>query len=174
MQPSEFGFLVYTSSGHFFRQPHSLHWLRQPQRIQGKHIWSTLDDWSPHCYWKPKQSKHILCCPVDGENASLADYLSWIRNKVKDCGSAATRAIPVIYTQTIKQCAVVYSTLKTLLGDKIYSSEERNPKTVLLEMLHSCPPPPVKQGTHPGILPKWSRIHSDFSHNHCFRHGRGL
>lgn len=78
-----------------------------------------------------------------GKNASLADYLSWISNEVKDCGSAATRTI--IYTQTIKQCAVVYSTLKTLLGDKIYSSEERNPKTVLLEMLHSCTPQSNKE-----------------------------
>ena len=78
-----------------------------------------------------------------GKNASLAEYLSWISNEVKDCGSAATRTI--IYTQTIKQCAVVYSTLKTLLGDKIYSSEERNPKTVLLEMLHSCSPQSNKE-----------------------------
>ena len=71
-----------------------------------------------------------------GKKASLAEYLSWISNEVKECGSAATRTI--IYTQTIKQCAVVYSTLKTLLGDKIYNSEDRDTKTVLLEMLHSC------------------------------------
>jgi len=73
-----------------------------------------------------------------GKNASLAEYLSWLSNELKDCGSAATRTI--IYTQTINQCAVVYSTLKTILGDKIYSSEERSTKTVLLEMLHSCSP----------------------------------
>ena len=78
-----------------------------------------------------------------GKNATLAEYLTWISNEVKDCGSEATRTI--IYTQTIKQCAVVYSTLKTLLGDKIYSSEERNPKTVLLEMLHSCSPQSNKE-----------------------------
>jgi len=78
-----------------------------------------------------------------GKNTSLAEYLSWISNEVKDCGSAATRTI--IDTQTIKQCAVVYSTLKTLLGDKIYSSEERNPKAVLLEMLHSCSPQSNKE-----------------------------
>ncbi|XP_068693066.1 bifunctional 3'-5' exonuclease/ATP-dependent helicase WRN-like [Montipora foliosa] len=78
-----------------------------------------------------------------GRNASLAEYLSWISNEVKDRGSAATRTI--IYTQTIKQCAVAYSTLKTLLGDKIYSSEERIPKTVLLEMLHSCTPQSNKE-----------------------------
>lgn len=78
-----------------------------------------------------------------GKNASLAEYLSWLSNELKDCGSAATRTI--IYTQTIKQCAVVYSTLKTLLGNKIYSSEERNPKSVLMEMLHSCSPQSNKE-----------------------------
>ena len=67
-----------------------------------------------------------------------AEYFSWIADEVKDCGSAATRT--VIYTQTIKQCAVLYSTLKTPVRDKICSSEERDPKTVLLEMIHSCTP----------------------------------
>lgn len=38
-----------------------------------------------------------------GENASFAEYFSWIADEVKDCGSAATSTI--IYTQTIKQCA---------------------------------------------------------------------
>ena len=78
-----------------------------------------------------------------GKKASLAEYLSWISNEVKECGSAATRTI--IYTQTIKQCAVVYSTLKTLLGDKVYNSEDRDTKTVLLEMLHSCSPQSNKE-----------------------------
>ena len=45
------------------------------------------------------------------KNAGLAEYFSWIADEVKDCGSATTRTI--IYTQTIKQCATVYSTLKT-------------------------------------------------------------
>ena len=79
-----------------------------------------------------------------GKNASLAEYLFWMSNEVKDCGSAATLRT-IIYTKIIKQCAVVYLTLKTLLGDKIYSSEERNPKTVLLEMLRSCSPQSKKE-----------------------------
>ena len=77
-----------------------------------------------------------------GKNASLGEYFFWIADEMKDCGSAATRTI--IYTQTIKRCAVVYSTLKTLLGDKIFTSEERSKDCVARNatLLH----PTVKQG----------------------------
>ena len=107
----------------------------------------------PTLFIRPKQRKYSLCCTIHGENASLAEYFSWIADEVKDCGSAATRTI--IYTQTIKQCAFVYSTLKTLFGDKIYSSEEKDPKAMLpiaryATLLH----PTVKQGPHPCILPE--------------------
>ena len=56
-----------------------------------------------------------------------------------DKHSMATRTI--IYCQTIKQCAVVYSTLKTLIGDKSYvDPQNKDPKRVFLEMLHSSAP----------------------------------
>lgn len=97
-----------------------------------------LMDGSHIVHEKPNKENIAYVVQYMGKNASLAEYFSWIADEVKDCGSAATRTI--IYTQTIKQCAVVCSTLMTLLGDKIYSSEERDPKTVLLEMLHSCTP----------------------------------
>ena len=45
-------------------------------------------------------------------NARLSDYFHWIAKEVIDKHSMATRTI--IYCQTIKQCAVVYSTLKNL------------------------------------------------------------
>ena len=45
-------------------------------------------------------------------NACLSDYFHWIAKEVIDKHSMATRTI--IYCQTIKQCAVVYSTLKNL------------------------------------------------------------
>ena len=90
----------------------------------------------PTLFTKTQTKKTAYVVQYMGGNAGLVEYFSWIADEVKDCGSAATRT--VIYTQTIKQCAVVYSTLKILLRDKIYSSEERDPKTVLLEMLHSC------------------------------------
>lgn len=47
----------------------------------------------------------------------------------------------LICYQTIKQCAVVYSTLKVLLGENIYEDPlSKDAKSVLLEMLHSCSP----------------------------------
>ena len=72
-------------------------------------------------------------------NARLSDYFHWIAKEVIDKHSLATRTI--IYCQTIKQCAVVYSTLKTLIGDKIYvDPQNKDLKRVVLEMLHSCSP----------------------------------
>ena len=99
---------------------------------------------SPHVVTEsPDKANISYVVQYMGKKASLAEYLSWISNEVKECGSAATRTI--IYTQTIKQCAVVYSTLKTLLEDKIYNSENRDTKTVLLEMQHSCSPQSSKE-----------------------------
>ena len=72
-------------------------------------------------------------------NACLSDYFHWIAKEVTDKHSMATRTI--IYCQTIKHCAVVYSTLKTLIGDKIYvDPQNKDPKRVFLEMLHSSTP----------------------------------
>lgn len=51
------------------------------------------------------------------KTSRLSDYLSWIANEVIEHGTGATRTI--IYCQTIKQCPVVYSTLKVLLGENI-------------------------------------------------------
>ena len=73
------------------------------------------------------------------KNASLSDYFSSIADEVIEQGTGATRTI--IYCQTIKQCAVVYSTLKTLLDEKMYEDPvRRDAKRVLLEILHSCSP----------------------------------
>ena len=69
------------------------------------------------------------------KNSSLSDYFRWIADEVIEHGIGATRTI--IYCQTIKQCAVVYTTLKMLLGEHIYEDHARR---VLLEMLHSCSP----------------------------------
>ena len=69
-------------------------------------------------------------------NARLSDYFQWI---AKDELSMATRTI--IYCQTIKQCAVVYSTPKTLIGSKIFvDPQNKDTRRVVLEMLHSCSP----------------------------------
>lgn len=57
------------------------------------------------------------------KTSSLSDYLSWIADEVIEHGTGATRTI--IYCQTIKQCAVVYSALKVLLGENIYEDPLR-------------------------------------------------
>ena len=73
------------------------------------------------------------------KTSSLSDYLSWIADEVIEHGTGATRTI--IYCQTIKQCAEVYSALKVLLGENIYEDPLRkNAKRVFLEMRHSCSP----------------------------------
>lgn len=75
---------------------------------------------------------------MDG-NACLSDYFHGIAKEVIDKHSTATRTI--IYCQTIKQCAVVYATFKTLIGDKIYvDPQNKDPKRVFLEALRSSSP----------------------------------
>jgi len=46
----------------------------------------------------------------------------------------------IVYCQTIKQCCIIYSVLKGMLGHKLYSNSANDPRHVLLEMLHSCTP----------------------------------
>lgn len=78
------------------------------------------------------------------KNANLAQYFAWIAQEVLAHGTEATRTI--IYCQTIKQCAVIYSTIKSLLGENIHTnSENREPHKVVIEMLHSCTPASNKE-----------------------------
>ena len=78
------------------------------------------------------------------KNLNLSGYFSWLADEVLVKGILAARTI--IYCQTIKQCALVYSTLKILLGGKMYEDlAQQDPKRVLLEMLHSCTPATNKQ-----------------------------
>ena len=55
----------------------------------------------------------------------------------------ATRTI--IYCQTIKQCGTIYSTLRRILGDKLYADSTNDMRKVVLEMLHSCTPDQNKE-----------------------------
>ena len=78
------------------------------------------------------------------KGASLSSYFSWLADEIITQKTASTRTI--IYCQTIKQCAVVYSTLKELLGNNIYEDPvQKNLQRVLLEMLHSCTPSSNKE-----------------------------
>ena len=70
------------------------------------------------------------------KDKSLEYCFKWLSDELIEHGINTTRTI--IYCQTIKQCTVVYSTIKAMLGNDLYIGEKANNKNVLLEMLHSC------------------------------------
>ena len=69
----------------------------------------------------------------------MSHYFSWLADEILEKGTLATTTI--IYCQTIKECALVYTTAKILLSEKIYEDlMQQQPKRVSLEMLHSSSP----------------------------------
>ena len=89
---------------------------------------------------KPNVAYSVYYIPKD---RSLEDHLQWLGDELIAQGRNSTRTI--IYCQTIRQCGIVYSTLKAMLGNKIYLDETHNQKNVLIEMLHSCTPEANKE-----------------------------
>lgn len=68
-----------------------------------------------------------------------ADCFRWISDRIKENGISSERVL--IYCQTIKQCSIIYATIKGLLGDHFFAEQSnKNPRHVLLDMLHSCTP----------------------------------
>ena len=85
------------------------------------------------------------------KNANLAQYIAWIAQEVLAHGTEATKTI--IYCQNIKQCAVIYSTIKSLLGENIHAnSENRGLHKVVIEMLYSCTPASNKENILQGYI----------------------
>ena len=74
---------------------------------------------------------------------SPEDYFGWLIKELEELRDNTTRTI--IYCQTIKQCGLIYSTFKAILGCKFYLNGESDPDRVLVEMLHSCSPEKNKQ-----------------------------
>jgi len=72
------------------------------------------------------------------KDADLDHYFGWLADELTVKKEQCDRTI--VYCQTIKQCSLIYSTLKGMLG---YKSE--NSKNALIEMLHSCTPPSNKE-----------------------------
>lgn len=67
------------------------------------------------------------------------ECFAWVANGLKHKGTNAERVL--IYCQTIKQCSIVYATIRGIIGDSMYlDPKSRNPRHVVLEMLHSCTP----------------------------------
>ena len=74
------------------------------------------------------------------KDTDLEFYFGWLIDELKIKKVSCQRTI--IYCQTIKQCGVVYGTIKGMLGQNMYAGSEEN---VLVEMLHSCTPAANKQ-----------------------------
>ena len=85
---------------------------------------------------KPNIAYSVYYIPKD---RSLEDYFQWLGDELLTERENTTCTI--IYCQTIKQCGVIYSTLRAKLGKKIFLDETGdNPRDVMMEMLHSCTP----------------------------------
>lgn len=85
---------------------------------------------------KPNIAYSVYYIPKD---RCLGDYFQWLGDEQLTEKELTTRT--VIYCQTIKQCGLIYSTLRAMLGKKIFLGETGdNPRDVIVEMLHSCTP----------------------------------
>ena len=80
--------------------------------------------------YMPKDSDHEL-------------YFGWLVDELIKIQSLCERTI--IYCQTIKQCGIIYATIKGMLGKHMYVIDANDSKYVLVEMLHSCTPAANKQ-----------------------------
>ncbi|XP_044183925.1 uncharacterized protein LOC122964444 [Acropora millepora] len=69
---------------------------------------------------------------------SAEDYFRWLADELKEKKEKTSRTI--ICCQTIKQCCIIYSVLRGMVGRELYSNSANDPRHVLLEMLHSCTP----------------------------------
>lgn len=70
------------------------------------------------------------------KDTELEFYFSWLTDELKHSQEKTDRTI--IYCQTIRQCGLVYATIKGLLGTNMFIGDDS--KNVLVEMLHSCTP----------------------------------
>ena len=87
-------------------------------------------------YESPNKPNIAYSVHYISKNKSLEYCFKWLSNELLKHGVSTTRTI--IYCQTIKQCTIIYSTIKAMLGNGLYIGKNTNNKTVLLEMLHSC------------------------------------
>lgn len=93
---------------------------------------------NPHVIYESPNKNNIAYAVeyMPTMDADLDHYFGWLGEELREKKELCDRTI--IYCQTIKQCGLVYATLKGMLGKDIYV--DRDPKNVLLEMLHSCTP----------------------------------
>jgi superfamily II DNA helicase RecQ len=84
---------------------------------------------------KPNIAYSVCYMP---KGTSIDKYFAWLCDELKLLGICTTRTI--IYCQTIKQCSLVYSTFKAMLGNNLFIGESHGNRNILVEMMHSCTP----------------------------------
>jgi len=84
---------------------------------------------------KPNVAYSVYYMP---KNKDIEEHFQWLIDELLADRQNTTRTI--IYCQTIKQCGLLYSSLRALLGNDIFLTDDNDPRHVLLEMLHSCTP----------------------------------
>ena len=87
---------------------------------------------------KPNVTYSVKCIQKDEDHEM---YFEFLVKELKSKGTSCERTI--IYCQTIKQCSIIYGTIKGMLGNDIYFQTDENPSNV--EMLHSCTPSANKE-----------------------------
>jgi len=89
---------------------------------------------------KPNVAYSVYYMP---KNKDIEEHFQWLIDELLADRQNTTRTI--IYCQTIKQCGLLYSSLRALLGNDIFLTDDNDPRHVLLEMLHSCTPASNKE-----------------------------
>lgn len=85
---------------------------------------------------KPNIAYSVYYIPKD---RCLRDDFQWLGDELLTEKELTTCTI--IYCQTIKQCGLIYSTRRAMLGKKIFLDETGdNPRDLIMEMLQSCTP----------------------------------
>lgn len=82
---------------------------------------------------KPNITYSACYMPKD---SCIDGYFSWLAKELKQLGISTIHTIT--YCQTIKQCTLVYSTLRGMLGNDLFTAQSCERGRVLLEILHSC------------------------------------
>ena len=117
---------------------------------------------------KPNVTYSVKCIQKEEDHEM---YFEWLVKELKSQGTSCERTI--IYCQTIKQCSIIYGTIKGMLGNDIYFQTDENPSNVLVEMLHSCTPPANKE-KNSSFLPIGDWNYPSFGCNNCIWNGGRL
>lgn len=100
----------------------------------------------------PNRQNIVFAVQKMDKNASIADQFKSILDEMKSKGKETRRTI--IYCQTIKQCAILFSTFKVELGINLYLDCNKDPRKRLCEMMHSSSPESIKKH----VLEQFSKV----------------